>query len=174
MCLSSKSCIYYCQNEQGIVIVVIHIDDFLSIANSEEDNMHFEAQMKTKWITSSLGEPIFFIRIAIKCNWTNRTVSLSQTALIDKIVTQFGQNEAYPTSTPMDPSQKLQWPAPNSITSLECEKLSKIPYRSLVRCLIYLAVGTCFNISYAVQQLSQLLDATHMPTGTLLSVLYDI
>ena len=161
-CLSSESCIYYRQNEQGIVIAVVHVDDFLSVANSEEENARFEAQMKTKWITSSLREPKFCIGIAIKCNRTDRTVSLSQTALIDRIVTQFGQGEAHPISTPMDPGLKLRRPAPNSITPLEREKLSKIPYRSLVGCLIYLAVGTRFDISYAVQQLSQFLDCyTH-------------
>ena len=68
MHLSSESCIYYCQNEQRIVIAVIHVDDFLSMADLEEENVHFEAQMKTKWITSSLGEPKFCIGIAIKCN----------------------------------------------------------------------------------------------------------
>jgi len=162
MCLSSESCIYYRWNKQGIVIAVVHIDDFLSIANSEEENACFEAQMKTKWITSSLGEPKFCIEIAIKCNRADRTVSLSQTTLIDKIITQFGQSKSHPISTPMDPGLKLQQPVPNSITPLECKKLSKIPYRSLVGCLIYLAVGTHFDISYAVQQLSQLLDCyTH-------------
>jgi hypothetical protein len=160
--LSSESCIYYRQNEQGIVIAVVHVDDFLSVADSEEENARFEAQMKTRWVTSSLGEPKFCIGIAIKRNRADRTVSLSQTALIDKIITQFGQSEAHPISTPMDPGLKLRRPAPNSITPLEREKLSKIPYRSLVGCLIYLAVGTRFDISYAVQQLSQFLDCyTH-------------
>jgi len=124
-----------------IACIVVHVDDFLSIANSEEENLRFESQMKTRWITSSLGEPKFCIGIAIKWNQANRTVSLSQTALIDKIVTQFGQEDAHPISTP----------PLNLITPLEHEKLAKLPYRSLVRCLIYLAVGTRFDISYAVQ-----------------------
>jgi len=140
--LSSESCIYYRRNKQRIVIAVVHLNNFLSIADSEEENVHFKSQMKTRWITSSLGEPKFCIGITIKCNRVDRTVSLSQTALIDKIITQFGQSEAHPISTPMDPGLKLRRPAPNSITPLECEKLSKIPYRSLVGCLIYLAVGT--------------------------------
>jgi len=45
--LSSESCIYYCRNEQGIVIAVVHVDDLLSIADSEEENARFESQMKT-------------------------------------------------------------------------------------------------------------------------------
>jgi len=81
-----------------IACIFVHVDDFLSIANSEEENLRFESQMKTQWITPSLGEPKFCIGIAIKWNQANRTVSLSQTALIDKIVTQFGQQDAHPIS----------------------------------------------------------------------------
>lgn len=58
----------------------------------------------------------------------------------------------------MDPGLKLRRPPPNSISPEEQEKLSKLPYQSLVGCLIYLAVGTRFDISYAVQQLSQYFD----------------
>ena len=47
-CLSSESCIYYCHTKSGIIIVVIHVDDFLSVANSEEENKHFKAQMATR------------------------------------------------------------------------------------------------------------------------------
>ena len=156
--LSSESCIYYRRTESGIVIAVVHVDDFLSIADSEEENKRFEAQMATRWIISSLGEPKFCIGIAIKRNRADRTVTLSQTALIDKIIIQFGQREAHPISTPMDAGLKLRRPPPGSITPTEREKLSKLPYQSLVGCLIYLAVGTRFDISYAVQQLSQFFD----------------
>ena len=156
--LSSESCIYYRRTDQGIVIAVVHVDDFLSVADSEEENARFRTQMKSRWIISNLGEPKFCIGIAIKRNRANRTVSLSQTALIDKITTQFGQSDAHPISTPMDPGLKLRRPPPGSINPTEREKLTKIPYRSLVGCLIYLAVGTRFDISYAVQQLSQFFD----------------
>jgi hypothetical protein len=156
--LSSESCIYYRRTDQGIVIAVVHVDDFLSVADSEEENARFRTQMKSRWIISNLGEPKFCIGIAIKRNRANRTVSLSQTALIDKITTQFGQSDAHPISTPMDPGLKLRRPPPGSINPTEREKLTKIPYRSLVGCVIYLAVGTRFDISYAVQQLSQFFD----------------
>ena len=58
----------------------------------------------------------------------------------------------------MDAGLKLHQPPPGSITPIEHQKLSKLPYQSLVGCLIYLAVRTQFDISYAVQQLSQFFD----------------
>jgi hypothetical protein len=106
--LSSESCIYYRRTDQGIIIAVVHVDDFLSIADSKEENERFKSQMRTRWIISALGEPKFCIGIAISRNRADRTVSLSQTALIDKIITQYGQHDAHPISTPMDPGLKLR------------------------------------------------------------------
>ena len=40
----------------------------------------------------------------------------------------------------------------------ELNQISKLPYRSLVSCLLYLSIGTCPEISYSIQQLSQFLD----------------
>ena len=40
----------------------------------------------------------------------------------------------------------------------ELDEIKKLPYRSLVGCLLYLSIGTCPDITYSVQQLSQYLD----------------
>jgi hypothetical protein len=80
-------------------------------------------------------------------------------ALIDKIVEQFRQKDAYPVSAPLEPSSKLccsdQW----SLSSTARNTLLKLPYCSLVGCLLYLAISTHPDISYVVQQLSQYLDS---------------
>jgi hypothetical protein len=78
--------------------------------------------------------------------------------LIDRIITQFGQSDAHPISTPMDSKLKLCQPEKDSISSVDRNCLDKLPYRLLISCLIYLSVGTCPDITYTVQQLSQFLD----------------
>ena len=83
---------------------------------------------------------------------------LSQTALIDKLVQMFGQTHATPMSVPMDPGLKLQRVTRTSLPATDQDELSKLPYHSLIGCLLYLAVGTRPDISYAVQQLPQFLD----------------
>jgi hypothetical protein len=80
---------------------------------------------------------------------------LSQTALIDQIISQFGQSAASPLSMPMAPSLKLCHTT--SVLNANCQTLAWFPYHSLVGSLLYLAVSTCPDISYAVQQLSQFL-----------------
>jgi Reverse transcriptase (RNA-dependent DNA polymerase) len=156
--LSCESCIYYRKSKTGIIISAVHVDDFLSIASSKDENEAFKNQMKSLWTISDLGEAKHCVGIAIRRNKTNKTVHLSQKALIDKVVQQFGQQDSHPVSTPMDPGLKLHRPDKSLLSKQDAERLTKIPYRSLVGCLIYLAVGTRPDISYAVQQLSQFLD----------------
>jgi len=156
--LSCESCIYYRKRNTGIIILAVHVDDFLSITTSKAENESFKLQMKSLWTISDLGEAKYCVGIAISRNLTNRTVSLSQKALIDRVIQQFGQSDSHPITTPMDPGLKLRRPDKSSLSEQDIERLAKVPYRSLVGCLIYLAVGTRPDISYSVQQLSQFLD----------------
>jgi len=99
------------------------------------------------------------VGIAIQWDRLQNTVHLSQTALIDRVVTQFGQKDSHPTATPIDPGLKLRRPDKTSISSSDKLELERLPYRSLVGSLIYISVGTRPDITYAVQQLSQYLDS---------------
>jgi hypothetical protein len=139
-------------------MAAVHVDDFLSVASHKAENEQFKEQMKKIWTISDLGEPKFCVGIGISRSPSTRMVYLSQTALIDKVVGQFGQSDAYPVSTPMDSGLKLRRPDRKSISADDQEHLAKLPYRSLVGCLIYLSIGTRPDITYAVQQLSQFLD----------------
>ena len=100
--------------------------------------------------------------ITITHDRAKHLVSISQTALIDCIITQFGQTDADPISTPMDPSimKSLICPSPSDppLSPDAAHDLARIPYRSLVGSLMYLAVGIWPDISFAVACLCQYLD----------------
>lgn len=82
-----------------------------------------------------------------------------QSALIQKIITQFGQSDTTSLSLPMEPSLKLQCANRSSLPPDEVSTLQKISYRSLVGCLLYVAISTCPDIFYAVQQLTQFVNS---------------
>ena len=145
--LACESCIYYCKNTSGIIISAIHIDNFLSVTNPLSENAAFKAQMKQIWTISDLGEACFCVGIAISCDKEARTVSLSQTALIDRVVTQFSQQDTYPMKTSMDPGLKLRHPS--DVAPSDQAKLSKYPYRSLVSCLLYLCITTRYHLRHS-------------------------
>ena len=140
--LSCESCIYYRKLDTGTIISAVHVDNFLSIATSKEENESFKSQMKSLWTISDLGDAKYCVGIAISQNLTDHTVKLSQKALIDKVVQQFSQDNSHPISTPMDPGLKLRHLDKSTLSKLDVNRLTKVPYQSLVGCLIYLAVGT--------------------------------
>ena len=108
--------------------------------------------MKGIWKILDLGGMKFCMGIVIVQDRENHTISLSQTALIDRIITQFRQQDAYPNKTPMDPGLKLRHPTLSDIPLEDQIELMKLPYRSLVSCLLYLSVVLHLDITYAVSQ----------------------
>ena len=157
--LACESCVYIRKTDSGVVIAVIHVDDFLSVSNKKEENERFKEQMRKVWKISDLGTVKHLLGIAVSWDRPNRLVKLSQTALIDKIISQFGQCDATPLSLPMQPGLKLQCIDRSTLSREELDRIQKLPYRSLIGCLLYLATGTRPDIAFAVQQLSQFLDS---------------
>jgi Reverse transcriptase (RNA-dependent DNA polymerase) len=157
--LSCEYCIYYRWSDTGeIIFTAVHVNDFLSVASTRTENERFKTQLREKWTISGLGEAKFCIGIAIECNRAACSVALSQTALIDRIVSQFWMSDAYPVSTPMDPGVKLTRHARGTLSDEDAKRLSLVPYRALVGSLLYVSMGTRPDISFAVQQLTQFLD----------------
>jgi hypothetical protein len=64
-------------------LVAIHIDDMVCAASMRAANKFFKSQLRSKWEISDLGDIQFCLGIGIVHNPEQRTVTLSQTALID-------------------------------------------------------------------------------------------
>ncbi|KNZ75967.1 Copia protein [Termitomyces sp. J132] len=59
----------------------------------------------------------------------------------------------------MEPGLKLRWTDYSKLTQRECNDIANIPYQRLVGGLIWLAISSCPDIQYAIQQLSQYSDS---------------
>jgi hypothetical protein len=136
-------CVYRRSSPQGTVMFAVHVDDIISIASSgsADENNRFKSQLNAKWKISDLGEAKFALGISITQKRSERSISLSQTALIDHIVSEFGQTDTHPADTPMVTGLHLQRPdkadpVPASVTTW----MEKTPYRSLVGSLNYVLV----------------------------------
>jgi hypothetical protein len=149
--LSSESCIYYHSAPSGTTLAAVHVDDFLTIASSQKDNDQFKAQMCEVWTISDSGVVKFVVGIAVEWDHPNCCVNLSQTALIDQIICQFGQADASPFTIPMTPGLKLRCSPHSSLSDTEWHALAKLPYHSLVGSLLYLAISSQPDITYTVQ-----------------------
>jgi hypothetical protein len=157
--ISSEPCVYRRDSPEGTTIFVLHVDDIISAASSLEENQRFKEQLKSRWEISDLGPVKHALGIAVTRDLEARTVTLSQTALIDKVVEEFHQLDAHTVDTPMVAGLQLQTPdktipVPNTVAAW----IERTPYRSLIGSLMYIAVATRPDISYAVGRLSSYLD----------------
>ena len=99
--MASEWCVYRRETPTGIVIFVVHVDDIISAGSTPAANEHFKTQLRSKWEISDLGPAKFALGIAITRDMNTRTIGLSQTALIDRVVEQFRQKDAHPKDMPM-------------------------------------------------------------------------
>ena len=99
-CLVCEWCVYRRQMATGITIFAVHVDDIISISSSADKNARFKAELQKHWELSDLGAVKYALGIAITRDRHDRTILLSQTALIDRIVEQFGQSDAHPVKHP--------------------------------------------------------------------------
>lgn len=152
-------CVYRRSTPTGIIIFAVHVDDIITISSSQAENDRFKAELKEHWDISDLGAAKFALGISISRDRTTRSIHLSQTALIDHIVEQFGQSDAHPVVSPMVQGLQIQRPDPSvPVTSDLTSWMTKTPYRSLVGSLNYLAVATRPDIAFAVGRLATVLD----------------
>jgi hypothetical protein len=159
MRLSCEWCVYMCRSPTGTIIFSVHIDDIFSAASSAAENDRFAALLKSKWEISELGPAKFALGIAFLHDRPSRTITLSQTAFIDKVVHRFNLSDAHPCDTPMVAGLVLRHPdktAPVPPEVLEWQ--TRTPYHTLVGTLNYIAVATCPNIAFAVGRLSSAMD----------------
>ncbi|KAE9283884.1 hypothetical protein PF008_g27291 [Phytophthora fragariae] len=86
-----------------------------------------------------------------------RTLGISQKAYSESIIKKFGQENAKPCLTQLEPGVQLT-KADEPQTEEDKAKMKSTPYRSLVGSLMYLACGTRPDISVAVAKLNRFLE----------------
>ncbi len=80
-----------------------------------------------------------------------RTLTLSQSQYVQTVLDRFGMGDCNPVSMPLNPNIKLVKEPDNA----DLWEMKKVPYQALIGSLMYVALGMCPDIKYAVQALSQ-------------------
>jgi hypothetical protein len=102
-------------------------------------------------VITDLGEAKQIVGLELERDLEVATLKIKQSQYIKRVLQKFGMTDSHPVSTPLDPNVKL-------IKTPENEHHDILDYRSAIRLLMYAAVGTRPDISYAVQTLSQFLS----------------
>ena len=140
-----------------IIIFAVHVDDGMVTGSSISLINKFKEEMNVKYRLTNLGAVNWLLGIKITRDLVNKTLSLSQHAYIDVIITKFNFNNLKPSSIPIDPSAPLsKSQSPSKIENIA--KMKNIPYREAVGSLMYAAMGTRPDIVFATSTVAQFSD----------------
>jgi len=156
--LKSDPCCYIRRQGEDFEMLLVWVDDIISIASNSTRNDIVEQDLGGKFEIKALGRPKMLLGMGISQNPEDFSIKLFQTAYIDSLLKKHGLEDANPVSTPLDPNTKLDLDPnePNDPeTQGELTEHASASYAMLIGSLMYLAIGTRPDIAYSVQRLAQ-------------------
>jgi hypothetical protein len=161
--------VFYKIEDKKFTIVAAATDDFSVFADSSDTaNLLIQKQLRERFEISDLGPINWLLGVSITRNLTAHTISLGQQAYVEQILNRFGLTDAHVATTPMEVGIDLSFDSPQ-VSAISLTPAEKTKYREMIGCLMYAAVMTRPDISFAVSNLSQYLDAprtTHLHAVT--------
>ena len=137
------------QSKKMLIIIVVHIDDCTIIVSALSLIVELKVQIRNHVEITDLSKLHWLLSIKVTQNREKRTIALSQRSYLDSIIHCFGFDNLKPVSTPMEPHIKLT-NAQSPLTGAEYASIQHIPYCEAIRSLMYAALGTRPDISYAI------------------------
>jgi hypothetical protein len=140
-----------------ILILAVHVDDCVLTGSSSDLISEYKQKLNSCYALTDLGPVHWLLGIKVTRDRAAHTLSLSQGAYIDAILSRFALSKAKAYGTPMTPgaiySKKDSPSSPNEVT-----RMKNTPYREAIGSLMYAAVATRPDIAFAVSTLSQFLN----------------
>jgi hypothetical protein len=134
------------------------VDDIIIASNNEEHIVQVKQLLCDKFKMDDRGQLKWFLGIEFNC-FQDESYAMSQEKYIDAILNRFSMNDCKPVATPMNNEISL-----TKATEEEHKEFVKqgFHYRQAVGSLVYLAMSTRPDISFALSKLSQFLENTSM------------
>ena len=136
---------------KGHVYIAVFVDDLLIMGPSTKEIQHIKDSLEKRFEMTDLGPCAYYLGMSVRRDRQNRAIFLSQRAYIEKVIRDFGMEDAKHVCTPM--SGKLE-PPPDDYT---CTPQDKTWYASAVGSLMYAMLGTRPDIAYAISVCSRYL-----------------
>ena len=139
------------------IFLPIHVDDLLLMSNLLAALQEVKSDLAAQFSIHNQGPIKLMLGIKIKCNYSTQSISLLQPRYLQSILDKFNMSDCNPMSMPMEENIKLS--VCMCLTDPEGRAaMAKDLYHELIRKLIYLAVATHPNISYAISVLCQFVE----------------
>lgn len=147
----NEPCLFILKTSTYIIIITLYVDDLLIASTSETAMAKLKSQLSEKFMMNDCGRAKRCIGLEIDNKPQMNTVFISQEHYTLKMLDRFGMTESKPVHTPME--QHI------SDDELQGEQIDATLYRSAIGSLMYLAVGTRPDISFAVCRLAQFCES---------------
>lgn len=138
-------CLYSKDTSEGMVILIVYVDDILAASNSPNLLDDLTQSLKFHFEIKVNNQPKFFIGLEFEKQ--SNVMLIHQNRYIDKILKKFGFENSRPTFTPMESGLKI-----TKNTTLGVDDRN---YRAMIGALLYLARGSRPDIGYPVNYLSR-------------------
>ncbi|CAI7858634.1 unnamed protein product [Closterium sp. NIES-54] len=129
--------------------VLVYVDDLVFATADTEALAHVKSELQKRHTCTDLGELTSYLGLRITQDRAQRTITLTQSHMVQQVLQRFGFTYSSPQSTPLPTGHSLS--APPSDESVEPSG----PYPELVGCPMYLMTCTRPELAYPLSLLAR-------------------
>lgn len=140
-----EPCVYIKSDDTGnLLILALYVDDILIFSKETPLKKRLKEDLMRMFEMKDLGRATYIL--GMRLNQEQNKITLDQKGYIKKVLEQFNMAECKPVYTPLENGMKFEKGEQSDLES---------KYRSLIGCIMYIAVCTRPDIAYAASLLSQ-------------------
>ncbi|CAI7866210.1 unnamed protein product [Closterium sp. NIES-54] len=129
--------------------VLVYVDDLVFATADTKALAHVKSELQKRHTCTDLGELTSHLGLRITQDRVQRTITLTQSHMVQQVLQRVGFTYSSPQSTPLPTGHSLS--APPSDESVEPSG----PYPELVSCLMYLITCTRLDLEYPLSLLAR-------------------
>ncbi|CAI7740468.1 unnamed protein product [Closterium sp. NIES-54] len=129
--------------------VLVYVDDLVFATADTEALAHVKSELQKRHTCTDLDELTSYLGLRITRDRAQRTITLTQSHIVQQVLQRFGFTYSSPQSTPLPTGHSLS--APPSYEFVEPSG----PYPKLVGCLMYLMTCTRPDLAYPLSILAR-------------------
>ncbi|CAI5459368.1 unnamed protein product [Closterium sp. Yama58-4] len=129
--------------------ILVYVDDLVFATADTEALARVKSELQKRHTCTDLGELRSYLGLQITRDRARRTITLTQSHMVQQVLQRFGFQFSSPQATPLATSHSLS--APPSDESVEPSG----PYPELVGCLMYLMTCTRPDLAYPLSILAR-------------------
>ena len=122
--------------DESRIYLILYVDDMLIARSNQAEIGKLKRSLHDKFAMKELGQARHILGMRIEQNRTSKTLWLSQSDYIHKVLKRFNMDNAKPSSTPRPTTIRLS-DRDSPSTEEEWKLNGKIPYASTIQSIMY-------------------------------------